>query len=536
VFGFLGRIWEWISAWPAVVLPVFTTTGESRRLRPWLRWTLHFLLLSVVLVALGFANYYFDLEVILQSPWPLLRKIWLPLVFLLLYGLAWSGWWLWLQLRPEPVSSAFPDIDAAWREARQALDREGIDPTEVPLFLVLGEPEGGSESLFTASRIPFRVRHVPLGTDAPLRVYASAQGIFVTCRGASLLGRQASLFAEDRPSLSPDAAPEPEEEEEPVAAAAAGHKVRMSGVRPSVVLKARAQRRSSLQEAAERDSKGSVPPPNPGLAAPDGRASLPLLKSTEEIDLHTNRLAYLCSLLWRERRPYCPLNGILVLLPWAALADDTLTQHAGRLCLRDLAAVQELLQVQCPVFVLVCDVESDPGFREVARRLPEQQRRFRLGVGFPLAPDLEAEQLPQMVNDGVRWMTGTQFPTLIYNLLSPNTADHDDPQALDGNIRLYQFLYRIRECRDRLTRLLNRSIFRPTLPLGGCFFAGSGPGIGVEPAFVAGVFPLLIQHQNAVAWTPQPLLEEAAYHRWTLLGYVGLAVVSISLIAAAYFL
>ena len=61
-------------------LPLFRLPGAGTPAASLGGWTLHFLVLAVLLVVLGFANYYFDVEVILQSPWPLLRKLWLPLV------------------------------------------------------------------------------------------------------------------------------------------------------------------------------------------------------------------------------------------------------------------------------------------------------------------------------------------------------------------------------------------------------------------------------------------------------------------------
>jgi hypothetical protein len=64
----------------------------------------------------------------------------------------------WLEGEPP----AFADIDDAWRAGMQALRQERLDIAEIPLFLVLGlRDEKQVMSLFAASGVGFRVRHVP---------------------------------------------------------------------------------------------------------------------------------------------------------------------------------------------------------------------------------------------------------------------------------------------------------------------------------------------------------------------------------------
>ena len=55
-------------------------------------------------------------------------------------------------------------------------------------------------------------------------------------------------------------------------------------------------------------------------------------------------------------------------------------------------------------------------------------------------------------------------------------------------------------------------------------------------AFVAGVFPLLMQSQNHVAWSPALVSEDAAYRRWAGLGYLGIGAVAVGLLALIWFL
>jgi hypothetical protein len=525
--GLLQKLWEGIKALPGLLLPFLARARKPGQWAPWVRWLVHAILLTLVLVGLGYLNYFFDLEKVLRAPWPLLRKIWLPLLFLLIYVLGWLGWWLWQLLLPEEKASAFPDIDAAWSEARQALDRAGIDLTEAPLFLVLGRPRGTEESLFAAAQLPLQVRNVPRRPASPLHVFASRDGVYITCAGASLLGRQSLLLDEDVF----------EEEEKPTAQAP----VDPVALAPATRSRAQSIHWQAITAAAEEaaaveTTTGAAPEPPVPPAFIRRRRSV--LRNTEEVDQLTARLKHLCELLVAGRRPYCPLNGILLLVPWVATDSDADAQQAGRVCQHDLNTVRQVVRVQCPVFALVCDLELAPGFGDLVQRLPEAQTSQRLGRSFPLVPDVQVEALSAMLSGGIRWACDTLFPTLVYKLLRydpPNEAGPGD--WLDGNTRLYQLLCQFRERQSRLAALLSRAVVQadPGATLfGGCYFAATGRDAG-EQAFVAGVFPLLVENQNFVRWTRDALEEDAAYRRWAGVGIVGLGVLGVALASGVYY-
>ena len=88
---------------------------------------------------------------------------------------------LWL----EGDISRFPDLDFAWRAGMTALERNGIDVTGVPIFLVLGSSgERQERALFDAAGLGLRVRAIPEG-PAPLHWYASPEAIYLCCTEAS---------------------------------------------------------------------------------------------------------------------------------------------------------------------------------------------------------------------------------------------------------------------------------------------------------------------------------------------------------------
>jgi type VI protein secretion system component VasK len=459
LFRWLGR---GLKALGASLGLVFARVRDWRKYSSRLRWPLHFLLVVLIFAGLAALNYYLDLERILRTPWPILRQVWLPLLFLLIYTNIWLGRWLWQLLGPEKGLSEFPDLDDAWNKAVQALDRAGIELSSVPLFLVLGRPHRSENTLFHAARLEFTVPQAP-SAAAPLHIWANSAGIWVTSPKASL-----------------------------------------------------------LSEGANSGEKGA-----------EGRSFI--LKNTAEREELSARLRHLCRLIVRDRLPYCPLNGVLLLLPLASINDELVANQTGAVCERDLRTVEEVLQVECPMIALVCDVEQAPGFREFIVRFPEENRGRRLGRSFSYLAEVDRPSLPRIVESGVEWIGQGLMPPLLYRLLHLGKGNDDRASAIEGNRRLYQFLHDLRRRQPHLGRLLLRAAVRPNsaIWLNGCYLAATGTDAG-EQAFVADVFRQMIDNQNFVAWTSQALAEERAYRRLVRFGYICLALFAVAVIAAGF--
>jgi hypothetical protein len=533
----LKALWNGIKAIPGLVIPFLAKASNVRGWPRWLRWAVPALVVVAVLVGLGFLNYYFDLAKVLEAPWPPLRWVWLPLLFLLLYVLIWLGWWLWRLLGLREEVGLFPDIDAAWDEARAALDQAGIEITDVPLFLVLGSDPATEAALFEASRLVFPVRGMPRRAEAPLHVYANREGLYVSCAGASLLSRQAALLAEAEaePPAEPPAeaasrgsAPPPPSAGNPAPEASPGQEATGQALDWRAIPLSAPEPVATLPEPAAEPAWKWAPQP-----ARRHR----LLRDTEEMERLTARLSYLWQLIARDRRPYCPLNGVLLLVPWAALESEAVAHPVGHVCHRELTTVREGLRVDCPLFVLVQDLDGIRGFRELVSGVPEGWRGRRVGVAFPLAPDLEPAAVPGMIGQGVDWLGDTLFPTLVYRLFrlaAPGAWDRTD--ALHRNQGLYSLLVAVHGRQKPLAGLLARALGseRRAPLLGGCYLAGIGRDPARDAAFVAGVFPLLVENQNYVSWTAEALAEHASYRRWTVAGYIGLTVLAAALVALIY--
>ena len=139
-----------------------------------------------------------------------------------------------------------------------------------------------------------------------------------------------------------------------------------------------------------------------------------LVKNADEAERLSERLRHLCLLIARERRPYCPINGILLLVPLAATDDDTDMKETASLCQRDLTTAREALQVHCPIYGVLCDLERTSGYGEFHSHFQDEQRERLLGQTFPLLPDLDATARLRKIEEGVQWIGNVLIPSLVY--------------------------------------------------------------------------------------------------------------------------
>lgn len=243
--------------------------------------------------------------------------------------------------------------------------------------------------------------------------------------------------------------------------------------------------------------------------------------NAKESALRVGRLTYLCQQINRFREPLCPINGVLTLLPFAAIdggTDDAeALQHAVK---GDLTTLHYVLQVRCPVTALVTDMERQSGFRELMRRVGRErvavQRFGRKYDCRSLATETEMLALGELV-------CGT-FEDWIYALFR-----EDEALTRPGNQQLYHLLCQIRcTLKARLTDLLQGAFAydaeqgsaEDALLFSGCYFAATGERAD-QRAFIGGILSKLDEEQEWVEWTTDALRREM---RWERLAMVGLIV------------
>jgi len=476
--------------------------------------------LTLVLVGAAVLNVWSGLEqFVALSSW-VMRVLWLPLVLLLILIILGVIWGLWRLAAEQRRVSQFPDIDWAWEEATLGLRKAAIGLDRAPLILVLGEPANGINALFQASRMSFMVSDLPRRPNAPVRIHATRDAIFVTCPESSVLARLASEMAV-RPAVQTTAAGGAE-------GGSPGDSPLSTPVEPPVSM--------GLPPSAERLDPSATAPSTQVLDQPDPAvgATTPhrpsVLSRTEEVETLKERLRHLCGLIVRGRRPFCPVNGILALIPYTATDDDSLARQAGIACHLDVSTVRTALGVSCPLFALLCNMEEAQCFDRLIRAYVSNPRYGLMGRSFPLVPDMDIPERVQMIGTGMEWICQSLIAPMVYRLFELESPNNDgDAKTVESNAGLIHFLSDTHERWRRLGRILGRVISLDPggdLMLGGCYLAATGQTES-QQGFVAGVIRTILEHQNFVAWTTESLRQDRAdSRRATLcnLGFLGVTV------------
>ena len=90
--------------------------------------------------------------------------------------------------------------------------------------------------------------------------------------------------------------------------------------------------------------------------------------------MQDQRLEYVCRLVRRARQPYCPINGILTLLPYGMIyRSEPDSSEIHRAVSKDLGTIRSMLKVRCPVTAAVVGLEEERGFRELMRRVGSER-------------------------------------------------------------------------------------------------------------------------------------------------------------------
>ena len=93
--------------------------------------------------------------------------------------------------KPVEVGAVFEDLDAAWQDVLNQLSHQSIDLSKQDLYLLMSTSEAVTASVVLAAEMSL-FAYAPGAPDAPLHVYATARGVYLSLAGASHLGRMDS--------------------------------------------------------------------------------------------------------------------------------------------------------------------------------------------------------------------------------------------------------------------------------------------------------------------------------------------------------
>jgi hypothetical protein len=528
-------MWQWFSTaltWVVnLIFPFFEEAWTSRRVSRGVLLLLHILIVAAILVLLWYLDkHYFhiaDHNVLIQVGLRPLRPFWLPILFLLIYTFCWLSWWLWKLFLPEAEVGAFPDIDRAWQIGCEVLAAAHISVRDLPLFLILGTPEDREQerSIFHGSQLI--VNQSPDNPNDPVHVYATREGIFVTCAGASALGLYARSLVGEGPARSEQSVSLEEEEILATLNPRSSRRLDPQGAvekMAAVLIQAEREGRP-LTKAEKRELRC--------IYRQDNRQRS-ILKKPHLFDEQVARLEYLCRLIVRDRSPYCPINGILLMIPFAGLDSEEDASDTGMVCQRDLKTAIDTLRVHCPLIVLVCDLETAPGFTDFIQHFSQRDRLRRIGqrchmvLEFPPSRQEDNGELPsaRMARSLADWVCDSVVKTWVAEKFQLEKGNGALDSVVAVNSRLFLFFDELQQRNRRLGNILSSVVTTERDPerllFGGCYLAGTGKEN--EQAFVRDVIRRLIESENCVYWTESARAEEASYYRWVVLGWTSLAV------------
>jgi hypothetical protein len=431
-----------------------------------------------------------------------------------------------VKLWVEGEASPFEDIDRAWQAGMEALERNRFDLRQIPLFLLLGS-EGPDQNriLFSAARLSLTFDNVPPGRES-LHWYANQDAIYLVCTEVGCLSRLAQLARQG--GVAAAAAPAP---------TSAGSNI-TGTMAPSHDLMEAAQRLSVEREAADGDGGAAAPVRAPALdirgtmeiSTVDVRETIrphaaprilgkSLELNREEVELQRRRLAYLCKLIERNRRPLCGVNGVMTLVSNKLISADSSEGARTKEAIRnDLDGLIAGLKLRFPVVALVTGLEEEKGFDELIRRVGRERalaQRFGKGFGVWDPPiDEEIEAL-------CKHACGAFEDWSYYLFKEPNSL------SKPGNRSLYMLLCKVRRTlQPRLEQILvggysfdaQKQSDSPPILFAGCYFAGTGD-VPERQAFVKGVFERLPEQQEELEWTEAALAEEDRYRLWSTIAF-----------------
>ncbi|QEL20041.1 type VI secretion protein IcmF/TssM N-terminal domain-containing protein [Limnoglobus roseus] len=513
-----------------LVLPMFAEAADFRSWPRWVKFLVHVIALGSILYGLYWLNNHWPfIQKLLKSKATVdVQKVYLPLIFVLIYVLSWLGYFWW-KLFNRGDAAEYPDIAAAWADATRKLTQAGIALGDAPLYLIVGHPSSGDDALFLAAGKRELVR-APLAVDSPLRVFASPDAIYVCCAGCSTWGAFVTALTSPEVSGVLDAGDSTD----------AGKTITpgqaLQGVDEKVqeefyrLLQTQSDRPLTAEEDARLRELGDMIQTT--KAGGIRRVSL----SNETLSVGPRRLAYLCRLIVQDRRPWCPLNGMMVLLPWGALDSDETCRTALSVLSADLSVARATFRQRYSHFVLVCDLEQADGFDEFRlgfSKVSKEMLKQRIGQRLPLVPDRPAEDVPAVMEQVADWIRLNVLAAWVMKFLRlewPPEARRATTFIPGFNQKLFQFLHDLFVRGPRLARILSRGLpveatalpgdTVAALPLvAGCYLAATGRD-EKHQAFVPGVFQRMVEAQSAVSWSAEAVSEDRAYSQWTGLLYI----------------
>lgn len=557
VLAVIAGVFDLMRKGVGIILPIFSEAADFKTWNPWLRWAVRLALAGVILAGLNWVerqpwNPLRSLLLAKAPPWVQANHLYVDIMFLLVVAAGWVGYGLIRLFSAEEESAEFPEVEAAWRAAVDGLARAGVrlnDPaTAPPVFVVVGRPAGGMDALFRASGWRFEHR-LTAGPGDRVVVYACYDpfAVFVTAPDASGWAYLSAALDGDARHAPPAGGEDESDPTKTISFAAGGGALRKYGLSGEEEYELRGLLDTQRIQGLSDDQQDRL-----GVLADKGRKGAAMAARGQSLAIRAEvvrqgerELKFLAKLVKKDRWPLCPINGVLVLVPWAAGGADEVAARAAQVLADDLRAVRDALQLHYPTYAAVCDLETARGFPQFRSAFPPALLRGRLGQRTPLVPagGAGAPDPPEVVRRGAAWIAQAVVPVWVLKALRLDDWDaRSTPGGRENNRDLYLLMREVYLRFPRIAGILASGV--PSvgpggdpyagLPLfGGCYLAGTG-GKGSQQAFVEGVFRRMVEpeEQASVAWNAKAYAEDAKFRRLAVAGYGAIAAVVLVTVGA----
>ena len=227
--------------------------------------------------------------------------------------------------------------------------------------------------------------------------------------------------------------------------------------------------------------------------------------------MQDQRLEYVCRLVRRAGQPYCPINGILTLLPYGMIyRSEPDSSEIHRAVSKNLGTIRQRAQGALPGDRR----RGRAGRKTRIPRVNAPRQAARRACGSE-SGTRSRSQIRRYPNGSKPWQS---MPAGRSKTVSTACSARRNALQKPGNSRLFALLCTIRRriLQNRLGKILKQgyaSDFDPHAPpggllFGGCYFAATGAGED-RRAFIKAVVDKLLEQQEELEWTPEMLREDA---------------------------
>jgi hypothetical protein len=449
-------------------------------------WAVHILVVLCLLVLLGFVNLHWNLDRLLLSPLPWLHRVWLPVLFVLLYAAGWLAWALWKQTALS--LPAQPALDDAWKQAMQALKTANIDLLQTPVVLVFGaSPAMSATQLLATSGRPFTIN----AEYGPFGVCATSEAIYWTLPELSVWSRLCRRMDTATGSPVPQ----------------------LLGENPS---------------DTTVSAKATDAPSRAEELLLQVRLPQPVDFTADELEQCRIGLIGFLSRLRLARSGRVPVNGCLWLVPWNTTSDVARLESAVIAARVDATTVSETILGDVPQSVVVVGCEHHDGFVELLQHTPVRARAERLyGRSWTPWTNVPAAERPATIRAGLDWIGRSLTPGLRMQFFQQSPV----PESAQ---RAWHWEYEQQSRHDWLARWIGEGLFadrQHPMTLLGLYYAGTGTEAN-ERGFLNPVLNELLLQQNTVSWHDEAL---ASDRRAIRLASTVLVLLSIALILVVWY-